>query len=98
PSPATPTTGKPTASNESVRIGCFFLSIVIFLSNSNLCFYMQSSIRKLHTNRNERQNLLSTKNVQQSYRSFKTISTLRSEEHTSELQSRFALVCRLLLE
>src|SRR5438067_10679980 len=25
-------------------------------------------------------------------------STLRSEEHTSELQSRFDLVCRLLLE
>src|SRR5207249_8092886 len=28
----------------------------------------------------------------------KTASTLRSEEHTSELQSRFDLVCRLLLE
>src|SRR5699024_12351137 len=26
------------------------------------------------------------------------IGTLRSEEHTSELQSRFDLVCRLLLE
>src|SRR5699024_11315608 len=26
------------------------------------------------------------------------ISSLRSEEHTSELQSRFDLVCRLLLE
>src|SRR5699024_11247471 len=26
------------------------------------------------------------------------ISTYRSEEHTSELQSRFDLVCRLLLE
>src|SRR5699024_11401594 len=26
------------------------------------------------------------------------IQTLRSEEHTSELQSRFDLVCRLLLE
>src|SRR5699024_11681624 len=26
------------------------------------------------------------------------ISTFRSEEHTSELQSRFDLVCRLLLE
>src|SRR5438067_7271572 len=30
-------------------------------------------------------------------RSFQTIWT-RSEEHTSELQSRFDLVCRLLLE
>src|SRR5699024_12699608 len=29
---------------------------------------------------------------------FYTASDLRSEEHTSELQSRFALVCRLLLE
>src|SRR5207249_5663149 len=27
-----------------------------------------------------------------------TIAGLRSEEHTSELQSRFDLVCRLLLE
>src|SRR5699024_12395823 len=26
------------------------------------------------------------------------VSTMRSEEHTSELQSRFDLVCRLLLE
>src|SRR5699024_7229111 len=63
PSPATPTTRKPTASNESVRIGCFFLSIVIFLSNSNIYFYINSSISKLHTNSNERQNLLSTNNV-----------------------------------
>src|SRR5699024_11389121 len=28
----------------------------------------------------------------------KKLSILRSEEHTSELQSRFDLVCRLLLE
>src|SRR5699024_11632351 len=28
----------------------------------------------------------------------KRIAALRSEEHTSELQSRFDLVCRLLLE
>src|SRR5699024_11747643 len=27
-----------------------------------------------------------------------TVNELRSEEHTSELQSRFDLVCRLLLE
>src|SRR5438067_5404113 len=27
-----------------------------------------------------------------------TVCVLRSEEHTSELQSRFELVCRLLLE
>src|SRR6266436_446780 len=32
------------------------------------------------------------------FRSFKTVSTPRSEEHTSELQSRLHLVCRLLLE
>src|SRR5699024_11575213 len=29
---------------------------------------------------------------------FKTFQNWRSEEHTSELQSRFDLVCRLLLE
>src|SRR5207249_6452437 len=31
-------------------------------------------------------------------KSFFTVSGVRSEEHTSELQSRFDLVCRLLLE
>src|SRR5699024_12299833 len=29
---------------------------------------------------------------------FQEVAQLRSEEHTSELQSRFDLVCRLLLE
>src|SRR2546429_1063335 len=29
---------------------------------------------------------------------FATLSSIRSEEHTSELQSRLHLVCRLLLE
>src|SRR2546422_2382140 len=29
---------------------------------------------------------------------FQAVGTLRSEEHTSELQSRLHLVCRLLLE
>src|SRR5438067_7528226 len=33
-----------------------------------------------------------------SYRFFTTRPAARSEEHTSELQSRFELVCRLLLE
>src|SRR5437773_8656099 len=33
-----------------------------------------------------------------SSRRFKSISTVRSEEHTSELQSHHDLVCRLLLE
>src|SRR5699024_5116127 len=32
------------------------------------------------------------------YRSINEYNDLRSEEHTSELQSRFDLVCRLLLE
>src|SRR5699024_11836884 len=32
------------------------------------------------------------------YHTFATFNSLRSEEHTSELQSRFDLVCRLLLE
>src|SRR5437868_12728690 len=30
--------------------------------------------------------------------SYRTCDSMRSEEHTSELQSRFDLVCRLLLE
>src|SRR5689334_24845118 len=29
---------------------------------------------------------------------FRSLNTMRSEEHTSELQSQFHLVCRLLLE
>src|SRR5699024_12394259 len=33
-----------------------------------------------------------------SYAAFASITKPRSEEHTSELQSRFDLVCRLLLE
>src|SRR5690606_39834414 len=32
------------------------------------------------------------------YNSFRKLFTFRSEEHTSELQSREKLVCRLLLE
>src|SRR6266513_4139448 len=32
------------------------------------------------------------------HRDLKPANVLRSEEHTSELQSRFDLVCRLLLE
>src|SRR2546430_12577701 len=39
--------------------------------------------------------VLQAKNAQVS---FKTIEILRSEEHTSELQSQSNLVCRLLLE
>src|SRR5699024_12215478 len=32
------------------------------------------------------------------YQGMKTVKDDRSEEHTSELQSRFEIVCRLLLE
>src|SRR5699024_11285373 len=35
---------------------------------------------------------------EQAGKSYKEIVSIRSEEHTSELQSRFDLVCRLLLE
>src|SRR5207249_6518826 len=40
----------------------------------------------------------SSRNRSQSPSSADSISRDRSEEHTSELQSRFDLVCRLLLE
>src|SRR5438445_5699961 len=36
--------------------------------------------------------------IRQSTTSYLSVVTLRSEEHTSELQSRQYLVCRLLLE
>src|SRR5207249_9573273 len=36
--------------------------------------------------------------IQRSEESPETVASRRSEEHTSELQSRFDLVCRLLLE
>src|SRR5699024_12216409 len=39
-----------------------------------------------------------TASIKTSGRSSYSIFVLRSEEHTSELQSRFDLVCRLLLE
>src|SRR5699024_11486485 len=38
------------------------------------------------------------KYVMLAYKPFKDDEEVRSEEHTSELQSRFDLVCRLLLE
>src|SRR5207249_6568140 len=37
-------------------------------------------------------------NVQAQQTAYKQLEAQRSEEHTSELQSRFDLVCRLLLE
>src|SRR5699024_12734990 len=37
-------------------------------------------------------------NLRTTARQLNAVETLRSEEHTSELQSRFDLVCRLLLE
>src|SRR5699024_12369863 len=40
----------------------------------------------------------STRDRTKDIESFRTGSAARSEEHTSELQSRFDLVCRLLLE
>src|SRR5699024_11488384 len=39
-----------------------------------------------------------TRPTEQTRRHLTVVSRLRSEEHTSELQSRFELVCRLLLE
>src|SRR5690606_39861483 len=36
--------------------------------------------------------------IERSFTGLDTINSLRSEEHTSELQSRENLVCRLLLE
>src|SRR5699024_11700475 len=36
--------------------------------------------------------------AEQPYETILTTYSMRSEEHTSELQSRFDLVCRLLLE
>src|SRR5437868_12247226 len=41
--------------------------------------------------------MIATENVNR-YLVAKFMSNVRSEEHTSELQSRFDLVCRLLLE
>src|SRR5699024_12773737 len=54
----------------------------------------ESSIEKLY-NSFEKQSLL---NSEMSFFSRKEKIISRSEEHTSELQSRFDLVCRLLLE
>src|SRR5256885_5888345 len=42
--------------------------------------------------------MVSTRRSRQSFFSFLTFASRRSEEHTSELQSPCNLVCRLLLE
>src|SRR6266704_5159134 len=52
--------------------------------------------RRSGTGGTTRKNTYWPRNTDSRYRAFKSPS--RSEEHTSELQSRFELVCRLLLE
>src|SRR5699024_11337727 len=41
---------------------------------------------------------ISAEAIYPQYETYEFVSNIRSEEHTSELQSRFDLVCRLLLE
>src|SRR5699024_11241617 len=55
----------------------------------------------IHTKEIVKENIQSTQKDVMSYamiEQLKVPSFIRSEEHTSELQSRFDLVCRLLLE
>src|SRR5438067_10199350 len=54
---------------------------------------------RLHQRRNDRGNRAAPGPEQRAgRRNFGVLLDARSEEHTSELQSRFDLVCRLLLE
>src|SRR5699024_11662336 len=70
--------------NQSFLI--FFLLFIISLSKSSDCEFIYSLSLCLLGDNVKPKNLRSW------------LASLRSEEHTSELQSRFDLVCRLLLE
>src|SRR5699024_12212267 len=68
----------------SVKMTTFFRQSLVFnLYSSNICFH--------HFPR-------CTCHIKYTTKSCINIHKDRSEEHTSELQSRFDLVCRLLLE
>src|SRR5699024_12746491 len=68
--------------------------------------YTSIAVLKIHNQIGSTRLLVRTDKNWESYGGYKTeltregygITRLRSEEHTSELQSRFDLVCRLLLE
>src|SRR5699024_12316677 len=67
--------------------------------SSDLCYNYVQTLRKLDTRlylflpRHVRRSLLRSMTLDKTEMS----ANVRSEEHTSELQSRFDLVCRLLL-
>src|SRR5699024_12675929 len=65
---------------------------------SSMCFIMEAMAMGAMTRMEVRSNLATEpeKSVKKGCRP--TMPSPRSEEHTSELQSRFDLVCRLLLE
>src|SRR5699024_11609916 len=70
------------STSEPSRRQIMFFKVIIFFTIVLLSFVLMSIITIFHA---------------QSIQKIE-LSVLRSEEHTSELQSRFDLVCRLLLE
>src|SRR5699024_12600237 len=75
---------------ESIRIVFLYLAVLMLLATGNLLWYfLRGSLHGGWIN----YALLLNGSVFLLYMGF-----YRSEEHTSELQSRFDLVCRLLLE
>src|SRR5690625_4347710 len=79
---------KPAVQVDILDLGCGYGPIGIMIANK----YRDEHI--VMTDINERAVMLAKQNVKQN----QIINAERSEEHTSELQSRGHLVCRLLLE
>src|SRR5207249_9829418 len=69
-----------------------FDSIIVITDRRVLDRQLQATMRQLE------QTLGVVENIDTTSRQLKEALEARSEEHTSELQSRFDLVCRLLLE
>src|SRR5699024_12309968 len=71
------------------------LPFIILLKN--IFFYKSRSFFYIEVMKFARANFFPL-NLKERFRNERNLTTFRSEEHTSELQSRFDLVCRLLLE
>src|SRR5699024_12083937 len=85
------TENMPMGKTIDHRVGVYFKGI--------LCTKCRHTPAPMSTGISHRQKLQNTAMVlSMSARVASTIGLDRSEEHTSELQSRFDLVCRLLLE
>src|SRR5699024_11909770 len=63
-----------------------------------ICLAVRTNLPAILNNRSRMVFTWSPRHFLSKQQVFRKLKRLRSEEHTSELQSRFELVCRLLLE